>query len=126
MDSLKVVNDQFGHDDGDFALKSIANILTNSFRATDIVGRIGGDEFAAFALLGGTDNMNHILNRINKTMESFNASCDKPYYVNMSVGIYPFVCGDDIVLSDILEKADEILYQQKKTKRKSILKVPKN
>ena len=44
----------------------------------------------------------------------------------MSVGIYPFVCGDDIVLSDILEKADEILYQQKKTKRKSILKVPKN
>ncbi len=126
MDSLKAVNDQFGHDDGDFALKSIANILTNSFRATDIVGRIGGDEFAAFALLGGTDNMNHILNRINKTMESFNASCDKPYYVNMSVGIYPFVCGDDIVLSDILEKADEILYQQKKTKRKSILKVPKN
>ncbi|MBP1592941.1 MAG: GGDEF domain-containing protein [Oscillospiraceae bacterium] len=126
MDSLKSVNDQFGHDDGDFALKSIANILTHSFRTTDIVGRIGGDEFAAFALLGGTDNMNHILNRINKTMESFNDTCDKPYYVNMSVGIYPFVCGNDIVLGDILEKADEILYQQKKIKRKSILKVPKN
>jgi len=126
MDSLKSVNDQFGHDDGDFALKSIANILTHSFRTTDIVGRIGGDEFAAFALLGGTDNMNHILNRINKTMELFNDTCDKPYYVNMSVGIYPFVCDDDIVLGDILEKADEILYQQKKTKRKSILKDPKN
>ncbi|WP_049962784.1 GGDEF domain-containing protein [Ruminococcus sp. HUN007] len=126
MDGLKSVNDQFGHDDGDYALKSIANILSHSFRTTDIVGRIGGDEFAALALLGGTDNMNNILTRINKTMDSFNEFCEKPYYVNMSVGIYPFICGDDIVLSDILEKADEILYQQKKTKRKSVLKEPKN
>ncbi len=124
MDNLKTVNDKFGHDDGDFALRSIASILTSSFRTTDIVGRIGGDEFAAFAMLGSTENTNNIINRIITTMDDFNKQCDKPYYVQMSVGIYTFVCSEDIVLSDILEKADEILYQQKKGKRKSVLKQP--
>lgn len=124
MDNLKTVNDKFGHDDGDFALKSIAKILSSSFRTTDVVGRIGGDEFAAFALPGKTDNINQILHRITDISEKFNRNCDKPYYVNMSVGIYQFTCSSEIVLSDILEKADEILYQQKHNKRKSVLKNP--
>ena len=55
-------------------------------------------------------------------MERFNETCEKPYYVNMSVGIYPFVCDPDINLSDIMEHADELLYMQKKNKRKSVLK----
>lgn len=124
MDNLKTVNDKFGHDDGDFSLKSIAEILTRSFRATDIIGRIGGDEFAVFALLDKTENINQILSRITDTADRFNDACDKPYYVSMSLGIYPFVCSSDIVLSDILEKADELLYQQKHNKRKSVLKNP--
>lgn len=124
MDNLKTVNDKFGHDDGDFSLKSIAEILTRSFRTTDIIGRIGGDEFAVFALLDKTENINQIVSRITDTADRFNKECDKPYYVSMSIGIYPFVCGDDIVLSDILEKADGLLYQQKHNKRKSILKNP--
>ncbi len=122
MDNLKLVNDRFGHDDGDYSLKAIARILQNSFRTTDIIGRIGGDEFAVFALLGNTDNINKISNRIAHTMEKFNKSCDKPYYVNMSVGIYPFVCNPDIKLENIMEHADELLYMQKKNKRKSIMK----
>ena len=55
MDSLKIVNDKFGHNDGDFALKNIANILMTSFRASDIVGRIGGDEFVCFAFSDDPD-----------------------------------------------------------------------
>ncbi|MBQ9982103.1 MAG: GGDEF domain-containing protein [Oscillospiraceae bacterium] len=122
MDNLKIVNDKFGHDDGDYAIRAIAGILQNSFRTTDIIGRIGGDEFAVFALLGNTDNINNIQTRIALTMEKFNKSCDKPYYVNMSVGIYPFICNPEIKLSDIMEHADELLYMQKKNKRKSVLK----
>lgn len=122
MDNLKVINDRFGHDDGDYSLKSIADILLRSFRTTDIVGRIGGDEFAVFALLGGSENIEHITNRITTTSERFNEKCSKPYYVNMSLGIYPFECGENIVLSDIMENADALLYKQKKNKRKSVLK----
>ena len=122
MDNLKVINDKFGHDDGDYALKSIAEILSRSFRTTDIIGRIGGDEFAVFALVGCSENINQISNRIARTAEKFNESCTKPYFVNMSVGISPFICSKDIVLSDILEKADELLYNQKKNKKKVVLK----
>lgn len=122
MDNLKVINDKFGHDDGDYSLKTIANILLRSFRTTDIVGRIGGDEFAVFALLGNAENLNLITNRINMTTENFNNACDKPYYINMSLGIYPFVCDQSIQLSDILENADMLLYKQKKNKRKNVLK----
>ncbi len=126
LDNLKVINDRFGHDDGDYALKAIADILLRSFRTSDIIGRIGGDEFAVFAIMNNTDNVNVILNRINLISENFNKSSSKPYYINMSLGIYPFVCNQEIWLSNILDNADELLYKQKKEKRKCILKNPEN
>ena len=122
LDNLKLINDQFGHDDGDYALKSIANILVSSFRTSDIIGRIGGDEFAILALLNNTENIGSITNRIKKTNMSFNDTCDKPYFINTSVGVYPFTCSATVELSSILEHADELLYQQKKNKLKNIMK----
>lgn len=122
LDNLKIINDQFGHDDGDYALKSIANILVKSFRTSDIIGRIGGDEFAILAILSNTENIGSITNRIKKTNVSFNETCDKPYFINTSVGVYPFTCAPSIELSSIMDHADELLYQQKKNKQKSILK----
>lgn len=126
LDNLKLINDQFGHDDGDYALKSIANILVKSFRTSDIIGRIGGDEFAILALLNNTENIGSITNRIKKTNMSFNDTCDKPYFINTSVGVYPFTCSSSIELSSILEHADELLYQQKKNKLKNIMKTSSN
>ncbi|MBE6851970.1 MAG: GGDEF domain-containing protein [Ruminococcus sp.] len=122
MDNLKIINDRFGHEDGDYAIKSMAEILNRSFRTTDIIGRIGGDEFAVFALLGHSENINKITNRIADITEKFNDSCTKPYYIHMSIGIYTFKCSDKIQLSEILEKADELLYNQKRNKKKTILK----
>jgi len=122
MDNLKIINDRFGHDDGDYSLRSIAEILVRSFRTTDIIGRIGGDEFAVFALMNNSDNIEIIKNRIRATNDKFNRECTKPYYVNISVGIYSFTCGKTVVLSEILENADTLLYQQKKEKRKSVIK----
>ena len=52
MDNLKMINDKYGHDDGDFALSTIAKILEESFRDSDVIGRIGGDEFATLAITG--------------------------------------------------------------------------
>ena len=53
---------------------------------------------------------------------SFNDTCDKPYFINTSVGVYPFTCSATVELSSILEHADELLYQQKKNKLKNIMK----
>ncbi len=122
MDNLKVINDCFGHDDGDFALRTVAKILRECVRSTDAVGRIGGDEFAAFALINRTDYTTTFRQRLNDISKSINDACDKPYYVNMSVGILEFTCRENIDLQELLHKADVLLYSDKKNKRKSVLK----
>ncbi len=124
LDSLKTINDSFSHEDGDFAIKNAARILCDSFRSSDIIGRIGGDEFSVLAMVenGSKDEITSIVRkRIAKATEIFNSSHDKPYIVRMSVGVYAFKCGTDIELSKILSQADNVLYDEKK-KKVSILR----
>lgn len=122
MDSLKVVNDKFGHKDGDFALKNIANILSASFRPTDIIGRIGGDEFVCFAFVDEPDFVKEVQNRIYQLSDELNASCGKPYFIEMSVGISEFTCNMEMKIEDLLSRADNALYSNKRYKRLSVIK----
>ncbi len=124
MDCLKVVNDEFGHDDGDFSIKTIANTLSDSFRKNDVVGRMGGDEFAAFAMVNQDDYGEVIKKRIKDSLARFNEQCDKPYYVNMSVGYYEFTISEETDVEEILRLADENLYEEKKNKVKVVYKDP--
>lgn len=124
LDSLKIINDKFSHEDGDFAIKSAAKILSDSFRSSDIIGRIGGDEFSVLAMVdnsGGEDVQAIVRSRIQAATDSFNKTHDKEYIIHMSVGVYAFECGEDIELSKILSQADTVLYEEKKNK-KSILR----
>lgn len=124
LDSLKIINDKFSHEDGDFAIKSAARILSDSFRSSDIIGRIGGDEFAALAMVdnsSGDDVPTIVRSRIAEATNAFNKTHDKPYVIHMSVGVYAFTCGTEVELSKILAQADTVLYEQKKNK-KSILR----
>jgi len=124
LDSLKTINDSFSHEDGDFAIKNAAKILHNSFRSSDVIGRIGGDEFSVLAMVENTgceEVIPIVKQRIAESTDAFNATHTKPYIVHMSVGMYPFKCGRDVELSKILAKADDVLYDEKKNK-KSILR----
>ncbi|MGN0153373.1 MAG: GGDEF domain-containing protein [Lachnospiraceae bacterium] len=122
MDNLKIINDEFGHDEGDFSLKTIAKALTESFRQSDVVGRMGGDEFAAFAIVSHDNFAHTIKERIHSVLRDMNASCDKPFYVNMSVGTYEFIIEADSNLDHILNEADANLYIEKKHKKKVVYK----
>ena len=122
MDNLKQVNDIFGHKNGDFAIKSIANILKNSFSSDDIIGRIGGDEFVAFSFLDDPHRTTAIRKTIADKTNELNETCGKPYYIDTSVGISTFTCSPTINLEDILHNADEALYENKKNKRKNVVK----
>ncbi len=122
MDCLKIINDQFGHDEGDYAIIKSAHILKNSFRKTDVVGRIGGDEFAAFALVECKNCVEVVRRRIKRKSERVNNISGKPYYVSISVGICEFECGPNVDVKNFLDVADEQLYVEKKTKQKNIIK----
>lgn len=121
MDCLKIVNDEFGHDEGDFALKTIATALTESFRKSDVVARMGGDEFAAFAMVSSDHFAEALKKRVNDILLTLNQN-DKPYYVNMSIGTYEFVIDEDTNLDHVLNVADENLYLEKRNKVKVVYK----
>lgn len=122
MDNLKQVNDLFGHKDGDFALKSIANILKQSFDEKDIIGRIGGDEFVAFSFLEDAQQPNIIRKKIASLSNALNETCDKPYYIDISVGISTFTCSSSLNIEEVMHNADKALYENKKNKRQDVVK----
>ena len=122
LDHLKEINDTWGHAEGNFAIKACADILKSCIRGSDMIARIGGDEFSCLAF-SEMDTFDTILqNRIKQACKEFNERSRKPYYVELSVGIQTFELEtyEDIQLANI--SADQILYEAKKNRRKSIKK----
>lgn len=118
MDNLKMVNDKFGHDDGDFALRTVSNVLRESFRESDIIGRFGGDEFVVLAITGIDCDVSGIKDRIERVTKRHNDKAGKPYPIAMSTGIYKFKCSPDVDIYEILDNADRLLYEEKQRKKK--------
>ena len=122
MDNLKQINDTFGHQEGDYSLKGIANALKKSLRIQDAVGRIGGDEFIAFTIVDEPNLIPNFKINLERELEKLNSNQDKPYFIDLSVGIKELICYPNIDLKDILKEADEVLYADKRNKKKSCLK----
>ena len=118
MDNLKMVNDQYGHDDGDFAIRQIATVLKEAFRTNDVIGRMGGDEFVALALVGSGEAESAIKPRIQKIAEEHDTESGKPYSISVSTGFHTFVCGPDVDLYEMLDMADSRLYEEKQEKKR--------
>lgn len=118
LDHLKQINDEFGHKEGDFAICQTARYLQDCLRATDVIGRIGGDEFAAVAIVHDSEMGAEIRNRIKARSEAFNAESDKPYYVEVSIGYAVFTYSENLELTHMLNEADQMLYENKKARRK--------
>lgn len=123
LDSLKIINDRFGHEEGDFAIRSAAAILRLAFGEDEIVGRIGGDEFVVCAFPNESVEIPALREHIEQVTRQFNDkyTADKQYRIHTSVGVYPFVCTATVEIGELLSHADTLLYEQKKRK-KSILK----
>jgi diguanylate cyclase (GGDEF)-like protein len=122
MNNLKLINDKFGHEEGDYSLKSIAEILRKALGEETILGRLGGDEFAAFLFVEDKNYEQMLRTRITEETVNLNDNNDKLYYISMSVGMSSFINEADTVLNDAMVRADVDLYLQKKHKRNNILK----
>lgn len=118
MDNLKYVNDVFGHDEGDFAIREIASILKEAFRNGDVIGRMGGDEFIVFAITEVDNFEATIKERIKEIIKRHNESCGKPYPIDMSTGIAEFTCDSDVDIYELIEQADKKLYEEKSEKKR--------
>ncbi len=87
-----------------------------------IIGRFGGDEFAAFLFTEDKNYEKLLRDKITDATVLLNDSNDKPYYISMSVGMSSFINEEGAVLNDAMVRADVDLYLQKKHKRNKILK----
>ena len=115
-DGLKEVNDKLGHEVGSKLLQDIASLLRELFRSSDILGRIGGDEFAVAAQGTKTELMS-ALRRFDEAVEAANHSGGKPYRISCSVGVVSAGPQDGQSLTDLLARADEEMYKDKKRRR---------
>lgn len=122
LDSLKVINDTFGHKNGDFAIVTAASYLKSNLDSNAITGRIGGDEFVAFIPDTDEDKMKAVCENIRSMASEFNLQSDKPYNIRVSMGYYCFDSADGQSLEHLMSMADRALYENKKLKNKDVIK----
>ncbi len=114
LDGLKRVNDTRGHAAGDALIADAAGVLGRVFRESDVVGRVGGDEFAVFALLDDHDGATAVSGRLQAEIERFNSQVVPTLRVAMSVGIEEINCAADTPLDVLLSRADRAMYEKKR------------
>lgn len=116
MDGLKDINDGYGHDSGDAALRGFSAILRAAFRATDIVSRLGGDEFTAFSFMPRS-SVPTMAARIEEAMASFNREAGLRWALSASIGAAVFDPSRHQDLESLLKEADADCYREKARKR---------
>ena len=115
-DGLKKVNDTFGHDVGSELLLHIGTLLRATFRSSDVVGRVGGDEFAVIAQ-GSQSELEPVLRRLDNAIEAANYAGDRLYHISVSVGGVTSAPQSDQSLAELVDRADAAMYQKKRQRR---------
>ncbi len=117
MDQMKWINDTLGHDEGDQALKAVAEILRNSARASDIAARMGGDEFVMLVTESERDSAEAIEARLRKNLETWNEREGKRYDLSLSIGSEYYEPRSQRSIGELIHGADTSMYVQKKRKK---------
>ncbi|MCI7766486.1 MAG: GGDEF domain-containing protein [Oscillospiraceae bacterium] len=126
LDGLKTINDSYGHAEGDIAIKTIANAMTDAGGEHDICSRFGGDEFTVAKICTGDPEAegNSMVERIKAYLDSFNSSSGKPYRVRGSYGVHWSEINGDIDIDAIIRAADDKMYSDKATHKESRSRLP--
>ncbi len=117
MDNLKDINDEFGHPMGDQALIWTTKILKKTFRGSDIIARIGGDEFVILTLEIQKTKGEIFYERLHKSLGVFNQSGQLPFRISLSAGWSYYNPKHPESIKSLLKKADHLMYINKMRKK---------
>jgi len=120
MDNLKDINDAFGHPMGDKALIHTTKILKKTFRGSDIIARIGGDEFVILTLETKKTKGETLYKRLQESLDKFNRSKRLPFEISFSAGWSYYNPKNPKSINYLLKHADHMMYQHKAKKRKKL------
>lgn len=116
MDGFKEINDNFGHSEGDKALKSMADILKNSRKDHELVFRFAGDEFIVLKLATNSEDLGPYIKEVDNQLEIFNKS-NRSYRLGISYGIIRFDHGS---IDSFMRELDTKMYEMKASHHESI------
>jgi diguanylate cyclase (GGDEF)-like protein len=115
LNKFKTINDEYGHHEGDFALVRFAQVMLDTFRDSDVIGRLGGDEFVVMLNGAKKEIADEVLARFALAIEEANATLNKPYKIEYSVGLEHFQHDTIKSAEEMIQEADAAMYKDKKT-----------
>lgn len=114
LNKFKPINDNFGHHEGDFALKQFAEVMRSVFRESDVIGRLGGDEFVVMLTDTSDEQIMITLERFKTAIDALNKGINKPYLIEYSAGVASFSYDTEQSLEEMIAEADASMYARKK------------
>ena len=120
LDDLKDINDQQGHRAGDQTLQATAAILSRQTRPTDIVARVGGDEFCLIIHDATTETLSKLASRIDTALVDHNCATSTPHTISLSLGSVLADPRSAATITDLIERADHAMYERKHSRPTSL------
>ncbi|MCX7704753.1 MAG: sensor domain-containing diguanylate cyclase [bacterium] len=118
IDDFKSINDNYGHQEGDFALIKTSEALKSTFRQSDIIGRVGGDEFVALVIQDTPIEIDAILKRLNTNFDFINKQIETKYRIDISFGFATYQPNKKSTIDNLISAADKMMYENKRQKKK--------
>jgi diguanylate cyclase (GGDEF)-like protein len=117
VDNMKTINDNLGHEKGDQALIEIAASFKKVFRKSDIIARVGGDEFAVLGIGASAKDFDIFQRQLKHHLDMYNTMEDRDYNLSVSVGMAYKDPETTVSLDELMSRADALMYEQKRTTR---------
>jgi diguanylate cyclase (GGDEF)-like protein len=119
LDNLKPINDSFGHEAGDRVLIEAAEVLAGSMRASDLIARLGGDEYCAVLIGAAANAAPTLISRVQQNVAARNAASGEPWELSLSLGLAESPAGEEVALWDLVARADAEMIIAKRAKKDS-------
>lgn len=119
FDNFKNINDKFGHEAGDYALKAGAKILQECLKEGDTIARYGGDEFCIITGINNHEGLQEYVERIRSGFQEYNSRPETTQPLELSIGYLIYSPNDEETLAEFINKLDQKMYKDK-IKRKEI------
>jgi diguanylate cyclase (GGDEF)-like protein len=117
LDNMKPINDTYGHESGDLAIKEVGEVLNGTLRASDLVARLGGDEFCALLIGAAAEAAPTLISRVEGTLAARNAESAQPWKLSLSLGVAESLPGEEKALWDVVAEADAAMFEAKRAKK---------
>lgn len=119
MDGLKYINDNYGHNEGDFAIQRLAGVIRECCGTKYICARFGGDEFVILGTNVQESDADELSRSFNEALGNINSIIQKPYTISASIGSINLIPQNSDTLHNIINQADDKMYEIKKQKKKA-------